>query len=361
MTQPPKKSASYTDFDDDDPMFVKSGPSQKEMKLEWARNCRQAIQRNSAQEMKWCIQEAEELGIEDDHHDLIAVTKAFEFAQADDDQHPTRTELLAKEPLNFNRANEGSLASASMTGDTKKFERAVHLFVEQLQIKVGAIEKCSDKLNHHQQMRAVVEEVWKYADVDGSDTLDSTEAIEVVRILLSRPQLRETLGVPLQESVEEELSADEEQSLTSEDINMYAHENGSRTLAQLCKRSVSQAAFDVVRTLPQVSQLLWESLDADRDGAVHGEEFITHFEQAARRHVLSPLWMIAEERIWDIIRSDAWKEPKLEEVDRIAKAYRKREKQRIKDEKANMLLLNPDLMMEQRQCPGCAKGDCVIS
>eukprot|EP00746_Dinoflagellata_sp_MGD_P010203 gnl/MRDRNA2_/MRDRNA2_120991_c0_seq1.p1 gnl/MRDRNA2_/MRDRNA2_120991_c0~~gnl/MRDRNA2_/MRDRNA2_120991_c0_seq1.p1 ORF type:complete len:368 (-),score=63.41 gnl/MRDRNA2_/MRDRNA2_120991_c0_seq1:414-1517(-) len=339
--------------------------SQVEAKRAWRGHCRTAINKSSTQELKWCIEEAADLEIPSDDPTLLAVQKCLHAHLYEDDHHPTRTELTAVEPSNLNRMEEGALAKKSMMGENDLFLGAVSHYLENLKIAADTLEP----INGQEQLRKLVEVVWLQVDVDKDGQLSSTEAREAIRVFLSCPQIRDLLGEALLEKTQTIMEKDDGLRQTWSDMLKESAMNRTRTVNQLCKRSVSQACLDMARRLPRVTDAFWDTMDVDKNGHVIGEEFVESFEKASCTHLLKPVFKIAEERVWDIILSGAWKENEFEILDQVAKNFRKRQRKLGLPSgppvNESTLQARNDEDEEERpgqrnSCSVCTQEDCVI-
>lgn len=354
--------------------FQEPKRNSKEAERDWRAHCKIAIRKCRTQEFGWCLKEAQELDIPSNDPTLIAVQKSLHAYKNEEDHHPTRTELIAKEPSSLTRTESGHLSKMIMLGDHDVFLEAISQYIENLNIVAETLEP-SDEREHLEQLRKSIEAVWLHADVDEDDQLSSTEAWEVIRVFLSRPQIREFFGEALFEKTKTIMKKDDGLRQTWIKMGKESATNGTRTLNQLCKRSVSQACLDMARSLPQVTDAFWDAMDIDKNGHVIAEEFIQNFEKAARTHLIKPVFKIAEERVWDIILSDAWKENEFETLDRVAKDFRKRKRKLgvpagprkpmpMTGLKEELEIANNEEEIEKpgewKSCNVCSRDDCVI-
>lgn len=402
-SSPARRSITY-----DDPMLQpqpRSSRATDDPVQKWhkeARECLQKAQRGISKfrimEAEELVEEALELGILKDDAKLFTLQQLLHKAAvaAEEEHHPTRTELVAQEPENFKRQDEGTHAKKGLFADNEQLENSVTDFLGLLKIKVN-YEELPESSNHQdtdcwkrppaaagasndtrqhldqislptatilaakqsdhqeQQLSEAVSQVWKYADADGDGLLQSEEAKEIIRTILACPQLQQTVGNPLCESFSQWMSEDERLAEILAAINNEASKKGPATLVQICRRSVSRSCLDVVRKLPDVTNAFWGSMDLDQNLEVDGDEFKKFFFQTTVSHLISPLFRISWDRVGDIVLSSAWRAQSYADLDRRVRKWKRLRKQPKL----------PPPPTPRENCGACASdacgpGDCVV-
>eukprot|EP00746_Dinoflagellata_sp_MGD_P166146 gnl/MRDRNA2_/MRDRNA2_95854_c0_seq1.p1 gnl/MRDRNA2_/MRDRNA2_95854_c0~~gnl/MRDRNA2_/MRDRNA2_95854_c0_seq1.p1 ORF type:complete len:389 (+),score=87.85 gnl/MRDRNA2_/MRDRNA2_95854_c0_seq1:96-1262(+) len=364
----------------------------------WKRNLQKSINKGHKQGILWSIEDAQELGLAENHPDVMAAKSALVALPTGEGSHPSRTEITAMEPP-CARWAEGSLAKAMVYGDASDFEVAMGEFIESTEFHPSGMpqdkdmnlssrsstcstastssrarDSCSDSADgsklvlgpsRNEQKKAtctVVLDLWRSADIDGNGQLSQIEARETLRVLLSRPQLRTALGEPLKtvttDRMADHVNFREVLDLHDELSDCLSYMVHERVL-RLCKHAVSKSCLDVARNLHDVTDSFWAALDLNKNGEVDKNEFIKSFEDAIHKVVLHQLWNRAEERAWKMVEAGCWKCTTTEQMDGMMRAYKEKEKRKKKEPVfATSLQQLPSAKDEAGEF--CQGGDCIV-
>merc|ERR1712159_655398 len=248
------------------------------------------IKSGNKQQLKCAINRAIDNGVYPSDPNLVSAKMALASPRPEDNpdkQHPSRTEIAGMEPM-CARWAEGGLSKAMMLGDAVGLEMQIQQFVEQMQIDPVWLR---DPLRRRRMLlpKGMTEtnapEIWKEADINNDGTLSEAEARELLRIFLSRSQLRRALGKPLMKAISER--AEEEP-----DFAKSLADDGARSkLRQLCEHVVSRACGDVAKTLPDSVTAFWRLMDVNGNGDIDKSEFCRNFASAIMDVVVSQIWL----------------------------------------------------------------------
>lgn len=391
-------------------------PSSSEIK-KWKDNLQKNVRRGYKQGILWDIDEANHLGLPEDHPDVIMAKSVLASLPNGEGSHPSRTEITGVEPM-CARWDEGSLAKAMVYGDAGDFEKAMGEFIAMMEFDsppptstskhTGLSLSLSSKMStcstasgsevpleeqkngpfnalfqcdspkrfgpsREEQKKAlstVIADVWRSADIDGNGLMSQSEARETLRVFLSRPQLRQALGGPLKTVIAQRMAgiADlaEVVDLMDPLSDCLSHMVHDRVL-RLCKHAVSKSCMDVARHLPEMTESFWAAMDLNQNGAVDRDEFMRSFEDATRKVVIARLWARAEDRAWKMVEAECWKATTTEKMDEMLKTHIQNEKQKRKEVIVEIPKA-PKLCNQRPKLPSakdeagefCQAGDCSI-
>lgn len=373
----------------------------------WKRTLQKNINRGHKQGILWSIEDAQELGLAHDHPDVVAAKQVLASLPNGEGSHPTRTEITAVEPM-CARWAEGTLAKAMVYGDADEFQHTMALFIESMEFNCLDMEMLNDKnvnlrcgastcstastssVDHihttlsevsfenlmqrnklvlgpsrDEQKKAssgVLADLWRSADIDGNGLMSESEARETLRVFLSRPQLRTTLGEPLKMVITNRMADDPQFSaeldLRDELSDCLSYMVHDRVL-RVCKHAISKSCLDVARHLHDVTDSFWAAMDLNQNGQVDKNEFMQCFDDAIRKVVLAQLWNRAEQRAWKMIEAGCWKCQTTEQMDKMMQSYTQKEKRRKRE--ATVALSGSNLPSAKDEAGEfCQGGDCVV-
>lgn len=321
---------------------------------DWKRGLSKALKRGSRKAIQWAIEDGEFLGVPPDHPDLINARRALESTPAGEGTHPSRTEIAGLEPAGARWA-EGALSKAAVTGDTRNFENAMGRFVEVMvpsddnqqrgRESSSNSSSCStaetedppmSESERQMVMKKVVDDIWRFADIDGNGLMSESEARETLRIFLSRPQLRKALGEPLKDMMVKRMAVDSKLfvQLLPGGQSPSCKTTPHQRLLRLCMHSVSRSCADVAKHLPDLTEHFWAAMDVSRNGEVDKEEFLMSFDCAIRNQVVSRISQRAEERAWQFVEAGACDVDTTPEMDGLLRGHIQKKKKEMKAEAA---------------------------
>jgi hypothetical protein len=349
----------------------------------WKENLQKNIKRGYKKGIEWNIEDAGHLGLSDDHPDVVMAKSVLASLPNGEGAHPSRTEITGMEPM-CARWAEGSLAKAMVYGDAGDFENAMGTFISMMEFETPPLHKpkgkglkrpflssetsrastCStasssgvaeapgrepfqalmsdtmkfgpSREEQKKALSSVIADVWKSADIDGNGSMSQSEARETLRVFLSRPHLRETLGEPLKTVICHRMADDDQfeqlevVDLTDPLSDCLSHMVHERVL-RVCKHAVSKSCMDIAKQLPEMTDSFWSTMDLDQNGEITGDEFLRSFEDAIRKVVLARLWTRAENRAWKMVEAGCWSATTTEKMDGILKMHIENEKRKKKE------------------------------
>lgn len=367
-------------------------PTAKEI-AKWRRDLQSNIKRGSRRSIRLSIEEGQLLGLSPHHPDIRVAERVLASFPNGDGSHPSRTEIAGIEPM-CARWAEGSLSKAVVRGEVNDFQNAMERFIELIALDApiqemapfpktqdsrrtsissscSTSESTTDSISaaggggdggrhcHDGNVRgndcktnlsSIISEIWESADIDGNGLMSESEARETLRIFLSRPHLRKTIGEPLKEVVVKWMAEDPKfaQVLAKKGI---AHER----LLRLCKHAVSQSCSDIAKKLPDVTDSFWAAMDLSKNGEVDRAEFMLSFKCAIQSHVIARIWERAEERAWKMVEAGCCDAETTEEMDILLHTHIKKKKM-----KRTVAFEPQPLSAKEEASEFCQSGDCTV-
>lgn len=263
-----------------------------------------ANKRRRTEQLQSLIQYGREEGLPRDDPKLQEA-EALIAELEEDVHHPTRSEILAKEPPG-DHWDGGKLRSAALLRQEDDLMDALEEFIET---------KESETVDQGKQ-KELASKVWKEIDKIGGSTgkMDPGDINEIVRLYLSRQVLGLVISHPLAKAIEED----------SHDIDVSNSPRSLDDLKRLCHRAAVASCRDIAHHLPDISYQLWHEL-SDGKAEIDGDQVIANLGHATDVAIDAALRPRAEEHTWELLHAGALHAGTADDCTHLVQAYRKKQ------------------------------------